>query len=152
MKPMLVDSIVDDSGQVVRKFEPEAVRQVVSEEAARQVVAALKATVATNGTGFRARLAYYTAAGKTGTAQKLVDGRYVHNRHYSSFIGFFPADNPELCISVVIDDPRKGYYGSETAAPVFREIADRAAKFLAIPPEHIPDQTLAVSAVPRASN
>ena len=151
MRPMLVDRLVDEAGNVVREFAPEAVRQVVSPATARQVVAALKQTVSTNGTGFRAQLGFYTAAGKTGTAQKLVNGRYVNNLHYSSFIGFFPADNPELCISVVLDGPRKGYYGSETGAPIFQRIAEAAAQYLAIPPEHIPDQTLAVSAYPRAS-
>ena len=150
MRPMLVDRLVDEQGNRVTEFKPQAVRQVVSEDTARKVVTALKATVATNGTGFRARLPFYTVAGKTGTAQKIVDGRYVRNKHYSSFIGFFPADNPELCISVVLDDPKKGYYGSETAAPIFQRIAERAAKYLAIPPEHIPDQTLAVSVFPLA--
>ena len=148
MRPMLVDSLVDEQGNRVTDFKPQEVRQVVSQETARKVVTALKATVATNGTGFRARLPFYTVAGKTGTAQKLVDGRYVRTKHYSSFIGFFPADNPELCISVVLDEPRKGYYGSETAAPIFQRIAERAAKYLAIPPEHIPDQTLAARALP----
>ena len=152
MRPMLVDSLVDEQGDKVTEFKPQEVRQVVSEATAKQVVSALKATVLTNGTGFRAKLQFYTAAGKTGTAQKIVDGHYVRNRHYSSFIGFFPADNPELCISVVLDDPKKGYYGSETAAPIFKQIAERAAKYLAIPPEHIPDQTLAVSVVPLAQN
>ena len=148
MRPMLVDSLVDEQGNRVSEFKAQEVRQVVSPETAKKVVTALKATVSTNGTGFRAKLPFYTVAGKTGTAQKIVDGRYVRSKHYSSFIGFFPADNPELCISVVLDDPKKGYYGSETAAPLFQRIAERAAKYLAIPPEHIPDQTLAVSVVP----
>ena len=74
-------------------------------------------------------------------------GRYVRNKHYSSFIGFFPADNPELCISVVLDEPHKGYYGGETGAPVFQRIAERAANYLAIPPEKVPASTLAVSSL-----
>jgi cell division protein FtsI (penicillin-binding protein 3) len=152
MRPRLVDSLVDERGNAVTEFQPQPVRQVVSEAAAKQVVTALKGTVATNGTGFRAKMQCYTVAGKTGTAQKIVDGRYVRNKHYSSFIGFFPADNPELCISVVLDDPKKGYYGSETAAPIFKQIAERAAKYLAIPPENFPDQTLAVSVVPLAQS
>jgi cell division protein FtsI/penicillin-binding protein 2 len=152
MRPMLVDSLVDEEGSKVTEFRPQPVRQVVSQVTAKKVVSALKATVSTNGTGFRAKLSHYSAAGKTGTAQKIVDGQYVRNKHYSSFIGFFPADNPELCISVVLDDPKKGYYGSEAAAPLFQRIAERAAKYLAIPPENIPDQTLAVSLVPLASH
>jgi hypothetical protein len=58
----------------------------------------------------------------------------VH-KFFSSFLGFFPADNPELCISVTMDDPQKGYYGGQTAAPVFKQIAERVANYLNIRPE-----------------
>ena len=144
MKPMLVSSFVDQDGNTVAKFEPQVVREVITPATAKKMVTALKTTVSTNGTGLRAKLKYYTAAGKTGTARKIVNGQYVRNKHYSSFIGFFPADNPELCISVVFDEPRKGMYGSETAAPLFQKIAERAANYLAIPAEEIPDQTVAI--------
>lgn len=153
MKPTIVDRLVDQDGKTIAKFEPQPVREVITRETARKMVRALKTTVSTNGTGSRARLTFYTAAGKTGTAQKIVNGQYVRNKHYSSFIGFFPADNPELCISVVLDAPERkkgGYYGGETAAPLFQRIAERAANYLAIPVEHIPDQTLAASAHTRA--
>lgn len=150
MKPMILDRLVDDNGELVLKNEPHEVRRVVTQETAAKVVQALKAVVSTNGTGANAQLAYYTAAGKTGTAQKIVDGHYVRNRHYSSFIGFFPADNPQLCISVVFDEPRNGYYGSQAAAPVFQQVAERSANYLAIPPEKIPTSTLAVSTLPAA--
>jgi len=147
MRPMLVDSFLDGTGARVAKFEPQAVRRVISEEAARKMTAAMKATVSTNGTAPKARLSHYTAAGKTGTAQKIIDRQYVRNKHYSSFIGFFPADQPELCISVVMDEPKNGYYGGETGGPVFQRIAERAANYLAIPPEFIPDDTAGASRV-----
>jgi cell division protein FtsI/penicillin-binding protein 2 len=144
MRPMLVDRFVDESGKDVAKFQPQALRQVVTPETAAKMVVALKSAVTTNGTGFKAKLNYYTAAGKTGTAQKIVDGHYSRVNHYSSFVGFFPADNPELCILVVLDDPKKGYYGSETGGPVFQRIAERSANYLAIPPEVVPSPTLAL--------
>jgi cell division protein FtsI/penicillin-binding protein 2 len=144
MRPMLVDRFVDESGKDVAKFQPQALRQVVTPETAAKMVVALKSAVTTNGTGFKAKLNYYTAAGKTGTAQKIVDGHYSRVNHYSSFVGFFPADNPELCILVVLDDPKKGYYGSETGGPVFQRIAERSANYLAIPPEIVPSPTLAL--------
>jgi cell division protein FtsI/penicillin-binding protein 2 len=147
MRPMIVDRLVNEQGKVMTQFHPEAVRRVVSPETAAKVVTALKSVVSTNGTAKTAKLTYYTAAGKTGTAQKWVDGRYSRSSHFSSFIGFFPADNPELCISVVLDDPKKGYYGSEAAAPVFQRIAERVANYLAIPPEFVPNQNLAISNV-----
>jgi len=146
MRPVLVDRFMDHNGKIAAKFEPQIVRRVISESTAKKMVTALKATVSTNGTAMKARLEYHTAAGKTGTAQKLVDGNYVRTKHYASFIGFFPADNPELCISVVLDEPRKGTYGGETAAPVFKRIAERSAQYLAIPPDPTADQTLAANA------
>jgi cell division protein FtsI/penicillin-binding protein 2 len=145
MRPMLVDRFVDEDGHEVAKFQPQVMRRVITASTAEKMTSALKTTVSTNGTGLKAKLPFYTVAGKTGTAQKIVDGRYVRNKHYSSFIGFFPADNPELCISVVLDDPKKGYYGGETAAPVFQRIAERAANYMAIPPEEFPDPKLAAS-------
>ena len=73
-------------------------------------------------------------AGKTGTAEKVEHGQYVR-KYFSSFIGFFPADNPEVCISVVMDEPKDGHYGGKVAAPVFHEIAERAANYLNIKPD-----------------
>jgi cell division protein FtsI/penicillin-binding protein 2 len=133
MRPMLVKGLVDEEGETVAQYEPTVVRQVVSERAARQMTRALK-TAVVSGTGKRANLEFYEVAGKTGTAQKIVDGRYSNTKHFVSFIGFFPADSPELCISVVMDEPRKGTYGGETAAPVWKRIAEGVSSYLAIPP------------------
>lgn len=143
MRPMLVDGFVDEDGRQAAKFQPQVLRRVISPATAEKMVTALKTVVSTNGTAEKAKLTYFTAAGKTGTAQKIVGGQYVRNKHYSSFIGFFPADSPELCISVVLDEPKKGYYGGETAAPVFQRIAERSANYLAIPPEHLPEKLAA---------
>ncbi|HKS36758.1 MAG TPA: penicillin-binding protein 2 [Verrucomicrobiae bacterium] len=145
MRPMLVERLVDGTGRDVMRYEPQVVRQVISESASRFMVQALKRAVATNGTGVKARLEHYTVAGKTGTAQKLP---YTSGKYFSSFIGFFPADDPELCISVVLDDPDRrlgGYYGGETAAPIFRKIAERVAVQLNIPPDQPPADDLAPS-------
>ena len=136
MRPMIVDSLVDDKGQTVVKFEPQQVRRIITESAAKQAVTALK-TVVETGTADKARLENYTVAGKTGTAEKPVHGVYTKEKYYASFIGFFPADNPELCIAVSVDEPVKktGYYGAQVAAPVFKRIAERAANFLNIKPD-----------------
>src|SRR5260370_32827554 len=109
------------------------------------MVKALKTVVSPDGTAPKAALEHYTVAGKTGTAQKVENGAYVH-KFFSSFIGFFPADNPEICIAVMMDDPREGYYGGQTAAPSFKQIAERAPHYLNIRPEDpeepsIPDTT-----------
>jgi cell division protein FtsI/penicillin-binding protein 2 len=136
MRPMLVDSLVDDKGQTVVKYEPQLLRRVINEKAAKETITALKSVV-TVGTADKAKLENYTVAGKTGTAQKVIHGEYSHDKYYASFIGFFPADDAELCIAVSIDEPnpRTGYYGAQTAAPVFKRIAERAANFLNIKPD-----------------
>ena len=76
-------------------------------------------------------------AGKTGTAETPVGGFYTKEKYYASFIGFFPADNPELLIAVSVDEPLKktGYYGGQVAAPVFKRIAERTANFLNLKPD-----------------
>jgi cell division protein FtsI/penicillin-binding protein 2 len=135
MQPMLVQRLQDRAGNVIARYTPQRVRQVLSESAARQTVAALKTVVTTEGTAPKAALEHYRVAGKTGTAQKAGVGGYVPGKYVSSFIGFFPADNPELCISIVMDEPKQGYYGGQTAAPLFREVAERAANYLNIRPD-----------------
>ncbi len=138
MRPMMVDRLEDSQGHAVVKYQPQMVRQAVSEAAAREMVTALKTVVSDKGTAAKAMLDYYTVAGKTGTAQKPP---YAPGMYFSSFIGFFPADNPELCISVVLDEPKNGYYGGTTAAPFFHGIAERSASYLNLRPEKpVPDQ------------
>ncbi len=137
MRPMLVDRLEDSDHNVVAQYSPQRAHQVISESAAKLMVQALKTVVGPDGTAPKAALEHYTVAGKTGTAQKAENGVYVRDKYFSSFMGFFPADNPELCISVMLDEPdrKKGYYGGQIAAPIFKQIAERAANYLNIRPE-----------------
>ena len=134
MRPMLVDRLEDENHHVVAKYAPQKIRRVISKSADELMVQALKTVVSAEGTAPKAALEHYTVAGKTGTASKVENGAYVH-KFFSSFIGFFPANNPELCISVSMDEPKQGYYGGQVAAPVFKQIAERAANYLNIKPE-----------------
>ena len=120
---------------MVAKYAPQQVRRAITENAAAQMVKALKTVVSPEGTAPKAALEHYTVAGKTGTAQKIENGTYASDKFISSFIGFFPADNPELCISIVMDEPKQGRYGGLTAAPVFKQVAERAANYLNIRPD-----------------
>ena len=138
MRPLLVNRLEDREGRVIAQYKPQPVRQVVSEATAQQMVKALKTVVTKEGTAEKAALEDYTVAGKTGTAQKSIEGvsGYAKGKFISSFIGFFPADKPELCISIVMDEPKKeGYYGGLTAAPVFHDFAIAAANYLNIRPD-----------------
>lgn len=136
MRPMLVDRLEDREGNLFAKYAPQTVRRVISEEAARDMIKALKTVPGPDGTAPKAALEYYDVAGKTGTAQKAGPGGYMPGKYFSSFIGFFPADSPELCVSVVLDEPKHGYYGGQVAAPVFRQFAQLAANYLNIRPDH----------------
>jgi cell division protein FtsI/penicillin-binding protein 2 len=138
MRPMLVSHLDEPGGKVAVQYAPQPVRRVARSEAVHEMVKALKTVPTKDGTAPKARLDHYTVAGKTGTASKAENGKYV-DKFYSSFIGFFPADNPELCISVVLDDPKDGHYGGDTAGPIFRAIAERAANYLNLKPDIAPE-------------
>jgi cell division protein FtsI/penicillin-binding protein 2 len=143
MRPMLVDRLEDRNHSVMAKYSPQRVRQIISESAVKSMITALKTVVCTNGTAYKAALQHYTVAGKTGTAQKSGGpAGYLPGKYFSSFIGFFPADNPELCISVMMDEPKQGYYGGLTAGPVFKQIAEAAANYLNIRPEDAEDSSM----------
>lgn len=140
MRPMLVDHIEDDQGHVVTAYKPIAVHRVLGEQAVRDTVKALKTVVSKSGTANRAILEHYTVAGKTGTAEKPGPGGYLENKYYSSFIGFFPADAPEIVIGVFLDEPnvKTGYYGGQVAAPAFKNMAERIAHYANIRPDILP--------------
>ena len=133
MRPMLVSRLEDRNGNVVQQYAPQRVRQVVSESTDKLMVEALKTVVSPDGTAPGAAMKDYTVAGKTGTAQKVENGAYAEHKFYASFVGFFPADHPQLCISIVMDEPKEGYYGGQVCGPVFKDIAERCASYLNIP-------------------
>jgi len=138
MRPMVIKSLRRPDGSNHQTFEPQMIRQVVRPETARQMITALKTVPAKEGSAPKAAMEHYTVAGKTGTAQ--VPGGpagYLPRKYVSSFIGFFPADDPEVCISVLLEEPdmKKGYYGGQTAAPYFRVIAEQVANYLRIKPD-----------------
>jgi len=135
MRPMIVSRLQEHDGSVMERYTPQRVRQVISEAASKQMIEALKTVATKDGTAAEAAMKNYVVAGKTGTAQKAENGGYVPGKYVSSFIGFFPADNPEICISVVMDEPKEGYYGGKVCGPVFRDIAERCASYLNIPPD-----------------
>lgn len=130
VKPRVVKEVLDENGRVIKEFPPKAVRRAISGETSSKMRSILKGVVE-SGTGKKARIEEYAAAGKTGTAQKVEPGGvYSHDRFVASFIGFAPADKPRLAIAVCVDEPRPVYYGGDVAAPVFRNVADESLKYL----------------------
>lgn len=141
VEPRLVAATVDGDG-VRHEVAPSDRRRVVSEQTARQVRDMLVAVVDA-GTGTLAQIDGYAVAGKTGTARKpQPNGGYedaAGNYHYvSSFAGFAPAQDPQLSIIVVVDEPSNGYFASQVAAPVFAELARFGLRQFRIPPPAVP--------------
>lgn len=125
MKPYLVERVIDDAGRELQHIQPQPVRRVISADTAATVTRMMETVVAPGGTGTKAAIEGYRVAGKTGTAQKVdsVSRGYSATKRTASFIGFVPAEKPQLAILVVIDEPSTSPYGGVVAAPAFREIA-----------------------------
>ncbi len=136
MRPLLVDRLVDRDGNVVMQYKPTVVRKVIRDVTAQQMVQTLKTVVSDEGTASQARLQNYAVAGKTGTAQKpsKTQRGYEAGKYFSSFIGFLPAENPQLCIGVFVDEPNNGYYGGTVAGPAFKAIAQQSANYFGLEP------------------
>ena len=126
MQPYLVKEIADPTtGQVVKRFSPTVVNRAISEDTSKQIATMLQRVVKEGG-GKNAYIEGYQVGGKTGTAQKFVDGALATGKYVSSFIGFFPASSPKYLCLMIVDEPEGQSYGSIVAAPyaglVFREI------------------------------
>ncbi|RIX59340.1 stage V sporulation protein D [Paenibacillus nanensis] len=133
-KPHVAKAFINrETGETVQTIEPEAVRTVISEETSKEVREALESVVA-KGTGRNAFIDGYRVGGKTGTAQKVVNGRYSPNEHIVSFVGFAPADDPQIVIYVAVDNPQGIQFGGIVAAPIVRNIMEDALSVLEIPP------------------
>jgi len=137
--PHLVREVRDEEGRVVARTEPESHR-VVSAETARELRGMMEA-VTLNGTARKAQLEGYSAAGKTGTAQKIdpKTRAYSQTKYVASFVGFAPIENPAAVIIVVLDEPVGLHQGGQVAAPVFSEIANQVLPYLNVMPDQTPE-------------
>ena len=154
MEPYLVERVTDADGQQIQHHLPQVIRRVISEKTARQVRDMMIAVTEPGGTGTRAAVPGYHVAGKTGTAQKVdtVTGGYSPDKRVSSFVGFVPAENPALVISVTVDEPKGKAYGGLVAAPIFSRIASQTLSYLDILPKGtvvaLTDKRLAAEPLP----
>lgn len=136
MRPIFVRRVRDATGHVVRSFEPEVVRQVISPRTARTVLDLMRGVVEPDGTGSRAYIPEYPVAGKTGTAQKshLRKRGYADDMWVATFFGVAPADDPELAVVVLVDEPKGEHHsGGIFAAPAFRRIMGWSLRHLGVP-------------------
>lgn len=132
MRPMLVKRTEDAEGNVEDIFKPRVLRKVCSARTATRATALLRWAVQ-YGTGTAVEMEAYPVAGKTGTAHKVLNGRYSPYNYVSSFVGYVPAEDPRYVIYVSLDDPRGLYWGGYTSGPVFKEVAKRVLAFGRVP-------------------
>ncbi len=124
LQPYILKRIYDAEGEVEEEFRTTKIRRVISDETSEKMRSIMLGVVE-NGTGSNAQLENIYVGGKTGTAQKLIDGKYSNKKYNSSFIGFFPADDPQVICLILVDSPEVGRYGGQVAAPIFRNITQR---------------------------
>ncbi len=130
MKPYIIEEIRDKQGKIIKRTSPTLIRKVVSLDTAARVSKMLTGVVE-EGTGRMAQIPGLTSAGKTGTAQKIdANGVYSHNKFVASFIGFAPVEDPVVVIVVSVDEPHPYYFGGVVAAPVFKNVAADAVRYL----------------------
>lgn len=140
MKPRLVRELIDADGNVVQEFKPEVKRKVISEETSKELLKILESAVS-NGTGNRAYVPGYRIGGKTGTAQKVIDGKYAQGKYISSFAAVAPADDPRIVVLVVVDEPSFGAHtGGITAAPIAGDVIEQTLKYLDIEPKYTEEE------------
>jgi cell division protein FtsI (penicillin-binding protein 3) len=127
LEPTLIREIRAPNGAVRYRHRAQPVRRVVTSEVAAKLRDLLRGVVETGGTGERAALANFQLAAKTGTARRVVEGRYAPGQYTASFAALFPADAPQLVVVMKIDNPKKGsYFAAQTAAPVTRSMLEQA--------------------------
>ena len=130
MKPYIVQEVRDKQGEIIKRFSPALISKVLSVDTTSRIKKILTGVIE-KGTGKLAMLQGFSAAGKTGTAQKLEpNGTYSHNKFVASFIGFAPAEDPLVAIVVIVDEPHPYYFGGVVAAPVFKNVASDVIRYL----------------------
>ena len=132
MQPRLVSEVRDADGRVLERFEPQVVRRVTSDRVARAVSRVL-VDVVEDGTGTAAGLGAFKVAGKTGTTRAYTADKGYAGGHFPSFVGFFPAEDPQLVVFVKLENPKGAYYGGAVAAPVTRATMEAALAARATP-------------------
>lgn len=133
--PYIAKELINPAtGEVLMKKSPDAKRKVISKETSDEIRKALESVVA-KGSGKKAFVDGYRVGGKTGTAQKAQNGRYLENNHIVSFIGFAPADDPQLVVYVAVDNPKGTVqFGGVVAAPIVGEIMGDSLRAMGVKP------------------
>lgn len=138
LEPHIIKEVYDPNTKTTVKTEPKVVRQVITKETSKKVGEYLEQVVSDQeiGTGRNAYIEGYRVAGKTGTAQKVIGGKYSSTKFVVSFIGYAPVENPKIVLYIVVDEPNDPLAGGgAVAAPAFKDIVYKSLKHMGIPPE-----------------
>jgi cell division protein FtsI/penicillin-binding protein 2 len=144
MRPHVIRRVLDADGNTVYEAEAQVLARVIRPETAATMRRLLARVTEDGGTGRRARVDGFKVAGKTGTAQKPIPGGYSNSAYVGSFVGFLPADNPEIGIIVVMDEPQPIHSGGVVAGPAFSTIATELSRYLELQPAGAVDNPLVV--------
>ena len=139
----MVKSVVDSDGNIVESTEPTVKRQVISEEVSSTIAGILEKVVSdSDGSGKSAYIAGYRVGGKTGTSEKIDEQDENGNgAHIASFLGIAPADDPQIAVLVMLDEPyMENVYGSVIAAPVVKEVLEEALPYLGVEPQYTAEE------------
>ena len=140
MQPRLVKAYTDNKGNITKKIEPKKVRQVISKETSKEMLSIMNSVV-TEGGGKIAYLSGYRLGGKTGTAQKVIGGRYAEGKYVCSFVGVAPTDDPKIVVLAIVDEPTGvSAFGSTTAGPIIKEVMSNTLKYLGVKAEYTKEE------------
>ena len=140
MQPRLVKAYTDNKGNITEEVEPVKVRQVISKETSAQMREIMESVV-TEGGGKIAYLPGYRLGGKTGTAQKVINGSYAQGKYVCSFVGVAPADDPKIAVLAIVDEPTGvAAFGSQTGGPIIKEVMNNCLKYLGVEPRYTEEE------------
>ena len=140
MQPRLVKAYTDNKGNITKGLDPVKVKQVISKETSAQMREIMESVV-TDGGGKIAYLPGYRLGGKTGTAQKVINGTYAQGHYVCSFVGMAPADNPQIVVLAIVDEPTGVMaFGSTTAGPIIKEVMSNTLKYLDVEPKYTEEE------------
>ena len=134
MEPRIVKKMTDRSGKTVKTYNTKVVRKVISAKTAAEMKSIMEFVVGKGGGG-NAKVSGYRVGGKTGTADKVVGGKYTKDT-YSSFVGMAPMEDPKLAVLVVVDSPKGTQFGSAVAAPIAQNFLKNSLTYLGISPKY----------------
>ena len=132
MRPRLVKELIDYKGNIIKEYPVEVKREVLSKTTSDTMLKLLEGVVK-DGTGSRAYIPGFRVGGKTGTAQKIIDGRYVSGKYIASFGAIAPVDDPKIAVLIIIDEPSGFYYGGTIAGPVAKSVIEDTLNYLEVP-------------------